>query len=147
MKKLTDKKKQQDILINLISEGIDSMHVSDNSKKSILIRGCDPEMGRRAIKLMNPILGQPEMVSVTNDDDLIKELKRKKWTVVHFAPGACRYDESNLPIPGGRVLTDGWGLREYSKLVRKHQGQDVKIIKTTDEGQIIPLLKKALKSN
>ena len=102
-------------------------------------------MGRRAIKLMSPVLGQPEMVSVTNDDDLIKELERKKWTVVHFAPGACRYDELKLPIPGGRVLTDGWGLREYSKLVRKHQGQAVKIIKTTDEGQIIPLLKQALK--
>ena len=140
-------KKYRDILINRISEGIDSMHVSDNSKKSILARGCDPEMGRRAIELMTPVLGHPEMISVTNDDDFIKELKRKKWTVVHFAPGACRYDESNLPIPGGRVLTDGWGLKEYSELVRKHQGEDIKIIETTDESQIVSLLKKALKPN
>jgi len=140
-------KKYRDFLINRISDGIDSIHVSDNSKKSILVRGCDPEMGRRAIELMTPILGHPELVSVTNDDNFTKELKRKKWTVVHFAPGVCRYNESNLPIPGGRALTDGWGLKEYSELVRKHQGKDIKIIKNTDESQIIPLLKKALKPN
>ena len=136
----------RDILIGHISDGIDNTQVGDNSNKSILARGCDPEMGRRAIELLSPILGNPEMLSVTNDDDFIIELKRKKWTVIHFAPGACRYDATKSPIPGNRSLTQDWGLAEYRNLVRKYQGEDIKIVETTDENQIIPLLRKALKS-
>ena len=136
----------RDILIGHIRDGIDNTQVGDNSNKSILARGCDPEMGRRAIKLLSPILGNPEMLSVTNDDDFIIELKRKKWTVIHFAPGACRYDATKSPIPGNRSLTQDWGLAEYRNLVRKYQGEDIKIVETTDESQIIPLLRKALKS-
>jgi len=136
----------RDILIGHISDGIDNTQVGDNSNKSILARGCDPEMGRRAIELLSPILGNPKMLSVTNDDDFIIELKRKKWTVIHFAPGACRYDTTKSPIPGNRSLTKDWGLAEYRNLVRKYQGEDIKIVETTDESQIIPLLRKALKS-
>ena len=136
----------RDILIGHIRDGIDNTQVGDNSNKSILARGCDPEMGRRAIELLSPILGNPEMLSVTNDDDFIIELKRKKWTVIHFAPGACRYDATKSPIPGNRLLTQDWGLAEYRNLVRKHQGEYIKIVETTDESQIIPLLRKALKS-
>ena len=136
----------RDILIGHISDGIDNTQVGDNSNKSILARGCDPEMGRRAIELLSPILGNPEMLSVTNDDDFIIELKRKKWTVIHFAPGACRYDATKSPIPGNRSLTRDWGLAEYRNLVRKYQGEDIQIVETTDESQIIPLLRKALKS-
>ena len=136
----------RDILIGYIRDGIDNTQVGDNSNKSILARGCDPEMGRRAIELLSPILGNPEMLSVTNDDDFIIELKRKKWTVIHFAPGACRYDATKSPIPGNRSLTQDWGLAEYRNLVRKYQGEDIKIVETTDESQIIPLLRKALKS-
>ena len=136
----------RDILIGHIRDGIDNTQVGDNSNKSILARGCDPEMGRRAIELLSPILGNPEMLSVTNDDNFIIELKRKKWTVIHFAPGACRYDATKSPIPGNRSLTRDWGLAEYRNLVRKYQGEDIKIVETTDESQIIPLLRKALKS-
>ena len=136
----------RDILIGHIRDGIDNTQVGDNSNKSILARGCDPVMGRRAIELLSPILGNPEMLSVTNDDDFIIELKRKKWTVIHFAPGACRYDATKSPIPGNRSLTQDWGLAEYRNLVRKYQGEDIKIVETTDESQIIPLLRKALKS-
>ena len=130
-----------------ISDGIDNTQVGDNSNKSILVRGCDPEMGRRAIKLLPSVLGNPEMVSVTNDDDFIIELQRKKWSVIHFAPGACRYDSTKSPIPGSRALTKGWGLTEYRNLVRKYQGEDIKVVETSDERQIIPLLRKALVSN
>ena len=136
----------RDILIGHIRDGIDNTQVGDNSNKSILARGCDPEMGRRAIELLSPILGNPEMLSVTNDDNFIIELKRKKWTVIHFAPGACRYDATKSPIPGNRSLTRDWGLAEYRNLVRKYQGEDIKIVETTDESQIILLLRKALKS-
>jgi hypothetical protein len=136
----------RDILIGRISDGNDTTQTGDNSKKSILARGCDPEMGRRAIELIPPILGNPEMVSVTNDDYFITELQRKKWSVIHFAPGACRYDVTKSPIPGSSSLTEGWGLAEYRNLVRKYQGEDIKIVETTDERQIIPLLRKALES-
>ena len=134
----------RDILIGSINDGIDTTQIGDNSNKSILARGCDPEMGRRAIKLLHPVLGNPEMVSVTNDDDFITELQRKKWSVIHFAPGACRYDATKSPIPGSRSQTKGWGLAEYRNLVRKHQGEDINIVETTDERQIVPLLRKAL---
>jgi len=136
----------RDRLMRLISDGIDVTQISDNSKKSILIRGCDPEMGRRAIELLTPVLGNPEMVSVTNDDDFITELKKKKWSVIHFAPGACRYDSTESPIPGSQTQTKGWRLTEYKTLVKKYQGQDIKIVETAYERQIVPLLKKSLES-
>tara|TARA_Y100000385_G_scaffold271035_1_gene310618 strand:- start:232 stop:666 length:435 start_codon:yes stop_codon:yes gene_type:complete len=137
----------RDRLMGLISNGIDVTQIRDNSNKSILIRGCDPEMGRRAIELLTPVLGNPEMVSVTNDDDFITELQKKKWSVIHFAPGACRCDLTKSAIPGSRTQTKGWGLTEYRTLVKKHQGQDIKIVETAYERQIVPLLKKALMSN
>jgi len=133
--------------INDISDGIGLTLIGDNSNKSILARGCDPEMGRRAVELLPPILGNPEMVAVTNDDDFIKELQRKQWSIVHFAPGACRYNASKSPIPGSRELTNGWGFEQYRELVRKYQGVDIKIIETTVESQIVPLLRKALADN
>ena len=136
----------RDKLINDIRDGIGSTQVGDNSNKSILARGCDPEMGRRAVELIPPILGMPEMVAVTNDDDFIRELHRKKWSVILFAPGACRYDAAKLPIPGSRKITNGWGLEQYRELVVKHQGEEIKIVETTDERQIVGLLRKALES-
>ena len=132
--------------INDISDGIGPTLIGDNSNKSILARGCDPEMGRRAVELLPPILGNPEMVAVTNDDDFIRELHRKKWSVILFAPGACRYDAAKLPIPGSRKITNGWGLEQYRELVVKHQGEEIKIVETTDERQIVGLLRKALES-
>ena len=136
----------RDRLIGLISDGIDVTQINDNSNKSILIRGCDPEMGRRAIELLTPALGNPEMVSVTNDDVFITELQKKKWSVIQFAPGACRYDSTKSPIPGSHTQTKGWGLTEYRALVRQYQGEDIKIVETAYERQIIPLLLKALES-
>ena len=74
----------RDKLMGLISDGIDVTQISDNSNKSILIRGCDPEMGRRAIELLTPVLGNPEMVAVTNDDDFITELHKKTIRYNHL---------------------------------------------------------------
>ncbi|MDC0230468.1 hypothetical protein OAK19_00745 [Aureispira] len=136
----------RDRLIRLISDGIDVRQINDNSNKSILIRGCDPEMGRRAIELLTPVLGNPEMVAVTNDDVFITELQKKKWSIIHFAPGACRYDSTKSPIPGSRSQTKGWGLTEYRSLVKEYQGKDIKIVETAYEREIIPLLLKALES-
>ena len=136
----------RDKLINQIKEVEDDSPVSDFSNKSILARGCDPVMGKRAIELIPPMLGNPEMVAVTNDDDFIRELHRKKWSVILFAPGACRYDAAKLPIPGSRKITNGWGLEQYRELVIKHQGEEIKIVETMDERQIVDLLREALES-
>lgn len=37
-----------------------------------------------------------------------------------------------------------WGLEDYRKLVRKHQGNQIQIVETTDESEIVPRLLKAL---
>ena len=134
----------RDQLMNRILTTNDTTQVGDHTGKSILARGCDPEMGRRSLKVLPPLLGNPEMVSVSNDHDFIEQLKSKKWSVVFFAPGACRYNEAQLPIPGNIESTKGWGLEEYRALVYKYQGEDVKIVETMDEQQIIPFLKSAL---
>jgi len=137
----------RDQLMNRILTPNDATQVGDHSGKSILARGCDPEMGRRSLKVLPPLLGNPEMVSVSNDHDFIEQLKSKKWSVVFFAPGACRYNQAQLPIPGNIEFTKGWGLEEYRTMVYKYQGEDVKIVETIDEQQIIPFLISALENS
>lgn len=134
----------RDILIGHINDGIDTTQIGDNSNKSILVRGCDPEMGRRAIKLLPQVFGNPRMVSITNDDDFINELQRKKQSVILFAPGACRCDARTLPIQGSCSQTKGQGFKEYRNLVQKYQGENINIVETTVERQIVPLLREAL---
>ena len=136
----------RDKLINQIKEVEDDSPVSDSSNKSILARGCDPVMGKRAIELIPPMLGNPEMVAVTNDDDFIRELHRKKWSVILFAPGACRYDAAKLPIPGSRKMTNGWGLEQYGAFVITHNGDESNLGEALGERQIVDLLREALES-
>ena len=116
----------------------------DFSAKSILARGCDPEMARRASRVMPALLGGVEFVSCTDDDDFVEKLRERAWSVVFFAPGACRYNAARMPIPGGRAHTRGWGLAEYRALVRQYQGDQIPIVETTDEREIVPRLKHAL---
>ena len=54
--KINIKMDSRDILMERITKGMDTTQVSDNSDKSILARGCDPEMGRRSIKVLPPVL-------------------------------------------------------------------------------------------
>ena len=49
-----------------------------------------------------------------------------------------------MAIPGGRAHTKGWGLAEYRALVRQHQGDQLPIVETTDEREIVPRLRQAL---
>ena len=114
------------------------------SAKAILARGCDPQMARRASEVMPALLGGVEFVSCTNDDDFVEKLRERAWSVVFFAPGACRYDEARMPIPGGRAHTRGWTLAEYRALVRQTQGDQIPIVETTDEREIILRLRHAL---
>jgi hypothetical protein len=128
-----------------LGEGLTESEVFDCSKLSILARGCDPQMALRASKMLAPLLGEPELVSCTDDDDFIAKLQARKWSVVFFAPGACRYSAANMPIPGARPHTRGWSLTQYRALVTEHQGEGTPVVETMDERDIIPLLKQALR--
>jgi hypothetical protein len=84
-------KDSRDRMIHDIDGGVTETETIDLSDKSILARGCDPEMALRASKKLPPLLGHPELVSCTDDDDFVAKLKARAWSVVFFAPGACRY--------------------------------------------------------
>lgn len=116
----------------------------DNSAKFILARGCDPVMAARASAKLPPMLGNPTLVAVTDDDAFADQLKRRAWDVVLFAPGSCRHNAAGRPIPGSREATKGWTLKEYRKLVRDVQGPEVQIVETPDEKQVVPRLRTAL---
>ena len=127
-----------------VVNGADDGKSVDFSAKAILARGCDPQMARRASEVMPALLGGVEVVSCTNDDDFVEKLRERAWSVVFFAPGACRYNAARMPIPGGRAHTMGWGLEEYRALVRQYQGDLISIVETTDEREIVPRLRQAL---
>ena len=127
-----------------VVSGADEGKSMDFSAKAILARGCDPQMASRASKIMPGLLGGVEFVSCTNDDDFVEKLRERAWSVVFFAPGACRYHAARMPIPGGREHTRGWSLAEYRALVRQYQGDQIAIVETTDEREIVPRLKQAL---
>lgn len=135
----------RDRMIREIGDGVTEPETIDFSDRSILARGCDPQMALRASKMLPPLLGNPELVSCTDDDDFIAKLQARKWSVVFFAPGACRYSAANMQIPGGRSHTRGWTLSQYRALVREHQGEGIPVVETTDERDITPLLRQALR--
>ena len=117
---------------------------SAHSSKSILTRGCDPAMAAKASLMLPPLLGGVEVVACTCDEDFVRLLMERQYTAVFFAPGACRFSAASQPIPGGSVTTRGWALEQYRTLVRQYQGEDVAIVETLQEAQIVPLLALAL---
>lgn len=117
---------------------------TDNTNKRILARGCDPRMSLIASKDIPPRVGNPEYVPTTDDADFIEKLKTEKWSVIFFAPGACRYSAAKMPIPGGNTDTRGWTLEQYRQLVYKYQGDKVQIVESIEEYKTIALLGKAL---
>jgi hypothetical protein len=117
---------------------------ADNSRKSILARGCDPFASLEASKAIPPLIGNPEYVPTTNDTDFVEKLKSRDWSVIFFAPGACRFSAAEQPIPGGNSQTKGWTLEQYRELVRKHQGSSIQIVETQEERKTVSLLKSAL---
>ncbi len=116
----------------------------DNSKKSILARGCDPHQSIQASRAIPSLIGNPEYVPSTSDEDFFKKLKERKWSVVFFAPGACRFSAAKQVIPGSNYETKNWTLAEYKKLIKELQGEDIQIVETLDERATVALLSKAL---
>ena len=111
--------------------------------------------------------------SCTDDNTFFQKLQTHKWDVITFAPGACRFSGARQPIPGGNVETRGWSLLEYrekgithnarhsvrtihtrrmrmtSVITRFHtvkelQGAEIAIVETTQEAEMVPLLRQAL---
>jgi hypothetical protein len=134
----------RDRMMGEVVQGAGDGESIDFSAMTILARGCDPQMALRASKVMPALLGDVEFVSCTDDDDFVAKLRQRRWSVVFFAPGACRYNAARMPIPGGRAHTRGWGLAEYRTLVRQYQGDELPIVETTDEREIVPRLRQAL---
>ena len=118
----------------------------DNSNKSVLARGCDPVLSIEFSKIAPSLLGNASYIPTTNDVDFVEKLISKKWSVVYFAPGACRFSAAKQQIPGGNMNTAGWTLEEYKELIYKLQGEDIKIVETPYEDQSIELLNETLKN-
>ena len=119
---------------------------TDNSNKNILARGCDPALSLQASKAIPPHIGNPTYIPTTNDVDFIEKLKSQQWSVIYFAPGACRFSAAKQQIPGGNSETKNWTLEEYKVLIYKLQGEDVQIVETPHESESIGLLKVALEN-
>ena len=132
------------MMADIAAAGSGSCASGDASSKTILIRGCDPVMAQRAGQFLPPQLGNAAIVSSTTDDDFFSKLTAQNFAAVMFAPGACRYSAARQPIPGGNAKTKGWTLEEYRWAVREALGDAVPIVETTEERQIIPLLREAL---
>lgn len=122
----------------------ESINSADNSRKSILARGCDPLASLEASKAIPPLIGNPEYIPTINDADFIQKLESRSWSVIFFAPGACRFSAAKQSIPGGNSQTQGWTLEQYRELVRKHQEDTVEIVETQEERKTVSLLKSAL---
>lgn len=116
----------------------------DASAKTILGRGCDPVLAARSSKFLPPMLGNCGIVTATNDDDWLALLKARKYDVIFFAPGACRWSKAKMPIPGGVARTSGWSLDDYIREAKLQQGDDVPIAATEYESEIVPILRNAL---
>jgi hypothetical protein len=116
----------------------------DHSGKRILARGCDPLASAEAARAIPPLVGNPTYTATTNDEDFIEKLRTQDWSVVFFAPGACRFSAAHEAIPGGNSRTQGWTLEQYRELVRELQGDRVEIVETPDERDTVRLLGEAL---
>ena len=134
----------RDRMMNEIGSGGETCADGDASSKIVLIRGCDPVMAQRAGQMLPPMLGNAKITSSTNDDDFFLKLEERKWDVVMFAPGACRFSAARQQIPGGNDRTRMWTLEDYRVAVREKQGDAVPIVETTEERLIVPKLRESL---
>lgn len=118
----------------------------NNSKKTVLARGCDPVLSAEFAKMVPALIGNAKYIPTTNDEDFIEKLKTEKWSVVYFAPGACRFSAVNQRIPGTNEATKAWTLEEYKALILEHQGPDVPVVESTEERNSLLLLNQALEN-
>lgn len=101
-------------------------------------------MAQHAAQAIPPHIGMPEYVAATSDDDFVNQLRSREWSVIFFAPGACRLSAAGAAIPGGNEKTAGWSLDHYRELVKQTQGDDIHIVEAMHEAETIELLAGAL---
>ena len=118
--------------------------VADNTKKSVLARGCDPVLSQNFARTVPPLIGNAEYVATTNDVEFIEQLKTRKWSVIYFAPGACRFSAAKSNIPGASIQTTGWTIEDYVKLINELQGNDIQIAQSAYESESLKALQHAL---
>mmetsp|Transcript_7601 Transcript_7601/g.18335 ORF Transcript_7601/g.18335 Transcript_7601/m.18335 type:complete len:149 (-) Transcript_7601:61-507(-) len=146
MAQLPEEENGRDSMLREVREGAgESAAGGDASNLTILARGCDPVMAAKSSEFLPKMLGNVKMIMTTDDEAFLAALKAQKVDVIFFAPGACRFSAAKQPIPGGIETTRGWTLEEYRAAVREHQGEDVRIVETLSEPEIVPLLRTALK--
>ncbi len=131
-------------MVSAVKAGGSGNLVGDASTKTILGRGCDPVMAARSSEFLPPMLGNCGIVTATSDDEWLVLLKARKYDVIFFAPGACRWSKAKMPIPGGVARTSGWGLDDYIREAKLQQGDDVPIVATEHESEVVPVLRNAL---
>ncbi len=127
-----------------VKNGAGDCSIGDVSDKVLLLRGCDPVLAERSKQFLPQMLGNVRVVATTDDDTFFAALKQQKYDAVCFAPGACRWSAARQPIPGGNQATRGWTLDQYREKVREIQGQEVSIVESTMESELVPLLRRAL---
>ncbi|MCT4624503.1 MAG: hypothetical protein N4A46_12855 [Schleiferiaceae bacterium] len=125
-------------------KNMNTIEIVDNSKKRILARGCDPQLTQSFGKMISPQIGNPEYVGVSNDVEFLEKLKTEQWSVIYFAPGACRFSDAKMPIPGGNMDTQGWTLEDYKKVIIEYQSEDIQIAESLYESESLNELVKAL---
>ena len=136
---------REEILNQLIPEQKKSeANMIDHSEKRILARGCDPYLSEKAAVAIPPLIGNPEYIPTTNDEDFFEKLQNEKWSVIYFAPGACRFSAAKMRIPGSNESSKQWTLEEYKDLIRQWQGKEIVIVETPYESESIDALRKGL---
>ena len=123
-----------------MNQQIEQNQTLDHTNKRILARGCDPVMTVEFGKMATRVLGNPTYVPTSSDEDFLEKIKTEKWSVIFFAPGACRFSAANMHIPGGNAETANWSLDDYKAFVHKYQGDDIKIVETVSERETLDLL-------
>ncbi|MGB0837408.1 MAG: hypothetical protein ACPGRE_04860 [Flavobacteriaceae bacterium] len=116
----------------------------DYKNKSILARACDPYAAQAFAKAVKKHIGNASYTPTTNDSEFFEKLKEQQWSVVFFAPGACRINARGGNIPGASIETKSWSLEDYKKLIHQLQGNDIQILETLEEKQTIKSLTEAL---
>ena len=117
---------------------------SPHSNKRILARGCDPHLSLEFAKVAPSLLGGVEYIPTTTDEEFFEKLRNQEWSLVYFAPGACRYSAAKQRIPGSNEETKSWTLKEYKELILELQGNEIQIVETPQESEAIALLNAAL---
>jgi hypothetical protein len=121
------------------------------------VRSADPKKKGNMQKMLQPVPGfkNVQFEEATDDEDFLVKLKeglqgygtktKAEYDAILFTPAVCRaIKDDKQTTPGSTARTEGWTLEKYHEWVRNLQGPDMKIVSTTDDAQVVPILKATL---